>query len=311
MKGIVVKSTGSFYTVKGEDNKNVECTLKGLLRMKKYKSTNPIVVGDFVDFIFDEEQNTGVINKLLERKNFIIRKSVNLSKQTHILAANIDQAFLVVTLTLPKTPWNFIDKFLVTCEAYHIPTILVFNKVDIYDEKYEQSLAKTIAIYEKVGYKCIKTSAQENINIDELKNLMKDKVSMFAGVSGVGKSTLVNKVEAGLNLKTANISDKYLKGVHTTTFSEMHELSFGGYIIDTPGVQEFEVLDFGVEELSHFFPEMFKLLPNCQFHNCTHNHEPKCAVKEAHSKGEISDSRYRNYISILNYVKELKEKEFN
>ncbi|MDD5569882.1 MAG: ribosome small subunit-dependent GTPase A [Bacteroidales bacterium] len=310
MKGIVIKSTGNIFIVKDENNNRVECKLRGAFRLKGHKSTNPVVVGDYVDFIFDEEQNTGQITELLDRKNFIIRKSVKLSKQTHIIAANIDTAFLIVTLTLPKTPWNFIDKYLATCEAYHVPAVLVFNKIDIYDEKLNQKLQETIDIYEKIGYKCIKVSATENVNLDELKLAMKDKTSLFSGVSGAGKTTIINKIEPDLNLKTAKISGSYSKGVHTTTFSEMFELSFGGYIIDTPGLQEFEVLDFELYEITHFFPEMFKLLPECQYNNCMHVTEPNCAVKKAVKEGNVSESRYRNYINILNYVKELKEKEF-
>ncbi|MFA6925028.1 MAG: ribosome small subunit-dependent GTPase A [Bacteroidales bacterium] len=310
MRGTVVKSTGNIFIVKGENNNRIECKLRGAFRLKGHKSTNPVVVGDYVDFIFDEEQNTGQITELLDRKNFIIRKSVKLSKQTHIIAANIDTAFLLVTLTLPKTPWNFIDKYLATCEAYHIPAVLVFNKIDIYDEKLNQKLRETIDIYEKIGYKCISVSATENINLDELKLEMKNKTSLFSGVSGAGKTTIINKIEPNLNLKTSNISDSYSKGVHTTTFSEMFELSFGGYIIDTPGIQEFEVLDFELYEITHFFPEMFKLLSQCQYNNCMHVSEPNCAVKKAVEEGSVSESRYRNYINILNYVKELKEKEF-
>jgi len=298
MKGLVVKSTGSWYEIK-HANAVVTCRLKGKFRIKGIKSTNPVTVGDYVDFEMEENQDTGVIHHIYDRKNYIIRKSVNLSKQTHIIASNIDQVFLLITIDNPPTFTGFIDRFLASAEAYKIPAILVFNKVDDYNEKTTNIKNKLKEIYTKIGYQCIDVSALKNKNIDALKVLMKDKVSMFAGHSGVGKSTLANAIDSKLSLKTKEISTQHKQGQHTTTFAEMFELPFGGYIIDTPGIKGFGVVDFEPNEVTDYFPEFFALKGNCKFNNCLHTNEPKCAVKEALEKGEIAESRYKSYVQIL------------
>lgn len=299
MKGIVIKSTGSWYTVRLENGEKVEARILGKFRMSGIRTTNPVAVGDFVTTKKDDT-GTIVINGIDERKNYIIRKSINLSKRSHILAANIDQAILVVTLAQPETFTGFIDRFLVTAEAYHIPTIILFNKVDIYNKKEHEKLKDLKEVYTQIGYQCIEVSATENINIDRVKDLMNNKTSMVSGHSGVGKSTLLNCIEPDLNLKTSEISESHLQGKHTTTFAEMFELSFGGYIIDTPGVKAFGLIDFDKNELSHYFLEMRERLNDCQFNNCQHINEPKCAIKEAVAKGEIAEFRYNNYLSMYN-----------
>ncbi|GGA64461.1 putative ribosome biogenesis GTPase RsgA [Flavobacterium palustre] len=301
MTGIVYKSTGSWYTVKSDEGNFVECRIKGKFRMKGIKSTNPIAVGDRVDFELEEsnDQVTGVINTIQDRKNYIVRKSVNLSKQTHIIASNIDIVFLLVTINNPPTTTSFIDRFLVTAEAYGIEAILVFNKIDTFDEAALDEQLYLQYIYENIGYQCLRVSAQERKGLDKLMLLMKNKVSMFSGHSGVGKSTLVNAIEPGLNLKTKQISDSHSQGQHTTTFAEMFDLSFGAKIIDTPGIRGFGVVDMEKEEISDYFPEFFKLKDKCKFNNCLHKEEPKCAVKEALEKEEIAWSRYNSYLKIL------------
>ena len=298
MEGIVTKSTGSWYNVK---HKNIvyTCRLKGKFRIKGIKSTNPITVGDIVDFKLEENQDTGVIHTIHPRKNYIIRKSVNLSKQTHIIASNIDQVFLLITIDNPPTFPGFIDRFLASAEAYKIPAILIFNKMDTYNEKSTIIKDTLIAIYTKIGYKTLEVSAIKNTNISTLKNLMKDKVSMFAGHSGIGKSTLANAVDKSLNLKTKEISTQYKQGQHTTTFAEMFTLPFGGYLIDTPGIKGFGVVDFEKNEVTDYFPEFFALKGNCKFNNCLHINEPKCAIKDAVENGEIAESRYKSYAQIL------------
>lgn len=301
MTGIVYKSTGSWYTVKSDEGNFVECRIKGKFRMKGIKSTNPIAVGDRVDFELEESnaQVTGVINTIQDRKNYIVRKSVNLSKQTHIIASNIDIVFLLVTINNPPTTTSFIDRFLVTAEAYGIEAILVFNKIDTFDEAALDEQLFLQYTYEKIGYQCLRVSAQERKGLDKLIDLMKDKVSMFSGHSGVGKSTLVNAIEPTLNLKTKQISDSHSQGQHTTTFAEMFDLSFGAQIIDTPGIRGFGVVDMEKEEISGYFPEFFKLKDKCKFNNCLHKEEPKCAIKEALEKEEISWSRYNSYLKLL------------
>jgi len=298
VKGIVIKSTGSSYQVKTDD-KIITCRLRGKFRIKGIKSTNPITVGDVVGFEMEKETETGVINHIYDRKNYIIRKSVNLSKQTHIIASNIDQVFLLITLDNPTTFTGFIDRFLASAEAYKISAILLFNKIDSYDEKSLIQKDKLKEIYTKIGYQCIDISATKNINIDCLKDLMKDKVSLFAGHSGVGKSTLANAIYPELNLKTKEISLQHKLGKHTTTFAEMFELPFGGYLIDTPGIKGFGVVDFDNEEVSDYFIEFFKLKKDCKFNNCLHLNEPNCAVKEALEKNEIAASRYKSYVQII------------
>jgi len=301
MTGTVYKSTGSWYTVKTELGEVYECRIKGKFRIKGIKSTNPISVGDYVDFELESDNNevTGIIHKIYERKNYIIRKSVNLSKQTHIIASNIDQVFLLITINNPPTFTSFIDRFLATAEAYSINAILLFNKIDTYDNDMLSEVKYLEAIYRKIGYQCIEISAKSGLNIDKVKQLMKDKVSMFTGHSGVGKSTLINKIEPNLNLKIKEISTQHMQGQHTTTFAEMFDLSFRAKIIDTPGIKGFGIVEMDKEEVGDYFPEFFKLKQDCKFNNCLHVKEPKCAVKEALDKNEVAPSRYRSYMQIL------------
>jgi len=301
MTGLVYKSTGSWYIVKTPNGKTFECRIKGKLRLKGIKSTNPIAVGDFVEFELETKNNTetGVIHRILERKNYIVRKSVNLSKQTHIIASNIDQVFLLITIDNPQTFTSFIDRFLVTAEAYSIETVLLFNKIDSYDEDAILEVKYLSSIYRKIGYECISISAIKYKNIDKVKQLMKGKVSMFSGHSGVGKSTLINAIEPSLDLKTKEISLQHQQGQHTTTFAEMFDLSFDAKIIDTPGIKGFGVVDMEKEEVGDYFPEFFALKKHCKFNNCLHVHEPKCAVKDALENDEIAYSRYRSYLQIL------------
>ena len=301
MTGTVYKSTGSWYTVKSQNGISYECRIKGKFRLKGIKSTNPIAVGDHVDFELETKNDTvtGVINKIHDRKNYIVRKSVNLSKQTHVIASNIDQVFLLITIDNPPTFTTFIDRFLVTAEAYSIKTILLFNKIDTYDEDTLLEVKYLAAVYRKIGYECIGISATTGKNVDKVKSLMIDKVSMFAGHSGVGKSTLVNAIEPNLDLKTKAISTQHQQGQHTTTFAEMFDLSFGAQIIDTPGIKGFGVVDMDKEEIGDYFPEFFALKQECKFNNCLHIQEPKCAVKNALENNEIAYSRYKSYLQIL------------
>lgn len=303
-KGIVIKSTGSWYTVQTEEGKKIDCKIKGNFRLKGIKSTNPIAVGDHVEFRINESEElqtiqTGLITKIVDRKNYIIRKSPNLSKQSHIIASNIDQAFLVITINFPVTTTTFIDRFLVSAEAYRIPCHLIFNKIDRYSPEQSKQMDELIELYESIGYRCLKTSTKTKVGMDTLQSWMEGKTNVFAGHSGVGKSTLINTIEPNLNLKTREISDYHQTGKHTTTFSEMFELGFGGFIIDTPGIKGFGVLDMEKEEISHYFPEMFKLLENCQYYNCTHTHEPACEVKKYVHEGKIAESRYYSYLGLL------------
>jgi ribosome biogenesis GTPase len=301
MTGIVYKSTGSWYSVKAEDNSFYECRIKGKFRIKGIKSTNPIAVGDKVSFEIETKNDveTGVINEIHDRKNYIIRKSVNLSKQTHIIAANVDLVFLLITIDNPPTFTSFIDRFLVTAEAYSVPTVLVFNKIDSYKIEQRAEVMYLKDIYEKIGYTCIEVSATENKNVELVKEMMIDKTSMFVGHSGVGKSTLVNTIEPTLELKTREISYQHKQGQHTTTFAEMFDLSFSAKIIDTPGIKGFGVVDMEKDEVGDYFPEFFAVKNDCKFNNCMHLEEPKCAVKQALEEEEISFSRYRSYIQIL------------
>ncbi len=301
MIGTVYKSTGSWYTVKTQNGKTYECRIKGKFRLKGIKSTNPIAVGDHVDFELEskKEKETGVINRIHDRKNYIIRKSVKLAKQTHIIASNIDQVFLLITIDNPPTFTSFIDRFLATSEAYSINTILLFNKVDSYDDNELLEVKYLASVYRKIGYECIEISAKTKKNIDKVKQLMKDKVSMFAGHSGVGKSTLVNAIESGLELKTKEISAQHQQGQHTTTFAEMYDLSFEAKIIDTPGIKGFGLVDMDKEEVGDYFPEFFALKQECKFNNCLHVQEPHCAIKKALEEDEIAYSRYKSYLQIL------------
>ena len=300
MRGIVTKSTGSWYQVLDEKGIRYECRIKGKFRTHGIKTTNPIAVGDWVEFEVELGQQSAVITKLEPRKNYIIRRSVNLSKQTQIIGANLDLALLVVTLASPPTSTGFIDRFLVTAEAYSIPAGIVFNKLDLFSDEGLEILAEYVDIYESLGYPCYTVSALEKQNIEDLKQVLKDKITLVSGHSGVGKSTLINALIPGLELKTGNISDWSDKGKHTTTFAEMIDLPFGGKLIDTPGIRELGIVDIEPQELSHFFPEMRMLLNQCKFHNCRHINEPGCAVLEALEKGEIESSRYDSYLSIYN-----------
>ncbi len=301
MEGIVYKSTGSWYTVKTTSGAVYECRIKGKFRLKGIKSTNPIAVGDRVKFELEttNDTTTGIIDTIYDRKNYIIRKSVNLSKQTHIIASNIDQVFLLITINNPPTLTSFIDRFLVTTQAYSIKTVLLFNKIDVYDDDTLLEVKLLAQLYRKIGYECIGISAETGKNVDKVKAMMIDKVSMFAGHSGVGKSTLVNAIEPNLDLKTKAISLQHSQGQHTTTFAEMFELSFGAKIIDTPGIKGFGIVDMEKEEIGDYFPEFFALKQECKFNNCLHVEEPKCAVKEALEADEVAYSRYRSYVQML------------
>ena len=296
-KGVVVKSTGSWYMVRLENGILVECRIRGKFRIEGIRTTNPVAVGDVVGV---EENNDGWVITVIEpRKNYIIRKATNLSKESHIIASNVDQALLVVTVNHPVTSTVFIDRFLAGSEAYNIPAILVFNKIDLYAEEDQVMLGGLMAIYRKIGYSCVGVSALTGENIDKIRMLLKDKVTVLSGLSGVGKSSLINCIEPVLELKTAMISDAHDSGKHTTTFAEMFPLSEGGSIIDTPGIRSFGTVDMKKEEISHFFPEIFVKSSDCRFYNCTHTHEPGCAVLEAIEKDEISESRYSSYLSML------------
>ncbi|WP_375323669.1 ribosome small subunit-dependent GTPase A [Flagellimonas sp. GZD32] len=301
MNGTVYKSTGSWYTVKSDEGDFFECRIKGKFRTQNIKSTNPVAVGDHVVFQLEElgDETVGVISEIGERKNYIIRKSVKLSKQTHIIAANLDQVFLLVTLNNPPTFTAFIDRFLVTAEAYDIPVVLLFNKLDIYSEEELDEVAYLMGLYSHIGYTCIPIEAKDGKNVDKVKAMMIDKTSMFAGHSGVGKSTLVNALEPGLQLKTTEISEQHLQGQHTTTFAEMYDLSFNARIIDTPGIKGFGIVDMEQDEIGDYFPEFFELKSECKFNNCLHLDEPKCAVKDALEKDEVAWSRYRSYVQML------------
>ncbi len=298
MQGIVTKSTGSWYQVQTPEGRKLDCRIKGKFRIKGITTTNPIAVGDVVDFEMEPEQETGVITKLHERKNYIIRKSINLSKQGQVIAANLDQAFLVVTLASPRTSLGFIDRFLVTAEAYHIPAILVFNKLDLFSDEGLEVLAAYREIYENLGYQCMQVSALKGAGVDELVAGLKDKVSLFSGHSGVGKSTLINAILPELQLRTTQVSEWHDKGMHTTTFAEMFDLPSGGSIIDTPGIRELGVVDIEQAELGGMFPEIREYREGCRFKNCRHINEPGCAVLEAVENEEIAISRYDSYLSI-------------
>lgn len=296
-KGVVVRSTGSWYSVRVNKNEYYNVRIKGKFRNKGIKTTNPVAVGDNV--IFELRDNgDGIIVDILPRKNYIIRKSVNLSKQAHIIASNIEQAILVVTISNPATSFGFIDRFLITAEAYHIPVTIVFNKIDICTKENLEDLKKIKEAYTKIGYNCIEISAKNKIGISSIIKIMKDKVTLLSGHSGVGKSTLANAIDSSLNLRTANVSLSHNKGKHTTTFAEMFELKIGGFIIDTPGIKGFGLVYFNKDDLSHYFIEFRKYLQNCKFSNCQHIKEPKCAVKLALENREIEDWRYNNYKTI-------------
>lgn len=301
MTGIVYKSTGSWYTVKTTDGTFYECRIKGKFRMQGIKSTNPVAVGDHVVFEIEKigDETLGIISAIADRKNYIIRKSVNLSKQTHIIAANLDQVFLMITLNNPRTYPVFIDRFLVTAEAYQIPVTLLFNKIDTYSQEELEEVNHLMALYRQIGYECIGISAVTSENVELVKKRMLGKTSMFSGHSGVGKSTLINCIEPSLDIKTAQITDQHAQGKHTTTFAEMFDLSFDARIIDTPGIKGFGIVDMEMEEISDYFPEFFKLKSKCKFNNCLHLDEPNCGVKEALAADEIAWSRYNSYMQMV------------
>jgi ribosome biogenesis GTPase len=298
-KGLVLKSTGSWYSVKTEDGDLINCKVKGKLRILDIKSTNPVAVGDWIN-LEEIDHQTGVITDIADRKNYIVRKASNLSKESHIMAANIDQAVLVVTLAFPETSLEFIDRFLASSEAYRIPVVIVVNKTDLYQETLQNLILEMHEIYEPIGYKVIETSVVLQKNIDLLRSELTNKVSVLSGNSGVGKSSLINTIYPNFHLKIGDISDYHMKGKHTTTFAEMFELPDGGYIIDTPGIKGFGMVYMDKKEIYHFFPEIFKYASSCQFYNCLHVEEPKCAVKAAVENGQIHRSRYHSYLSILN-----------
>lgn len=298
VNGLVIKNTGSWYTVRTDKGSNVECKIKGSFRLKGIRSTNPVAVGDRVTIVRNAE-DTAFITDIEDRKNYIIRKSSNLSKQSHIIASNVDQAFLVVTVNYPQTSTTFIDRFLASAEAYRVPVVLLFNKTDILLPEDLEYQALMIHLYETVGYKCLSVSAfDENIAVT-LQPLLKDKITLFSGNSGVGKSTLLNTLMPGLNLRTAEISEAHNTGMHTTTFSEMLPLPYGGWAIDTPGIKGFGTFDMEPEEICGYFKEIFKFSKDCRFRNCTHTHEPGCAVRKAVEDHYIAESRYNSYLSML------------
>lgn len=299
MKGRILQSTGSWYIVQIADGKQMNCRIKGKFRLDGLKSTNPIAVGDWVKIRQEENLDTGIIEDILPRDNYIIRQSPRNKHRRHIIAANIDQALLIITFSKPRTSAGFIDRFLVAAESYHIPTILVFNKADIYKKKDKAKYEEAKATYEALGYTCLLVSAETGAGMDNLVTLMKDKASLIAGHSGVGKSTIINYLHPTLDLATRNISKVTGKGMHTTTFTTMYELPIGGYIIDSPGIKEYGVVHLAVEEISHYMPEMKDLLGKCQFNNCLHINEPVCAIKEALVNDEIAESRYISYLKMI------------
>jgi ribosome biogenesis GTPase len=301
MTGIIYKSTGSWYSVKNIKGIEFQCRIKGKLRLDKVQSTNPIAVGDLVEFDLENgpDSRTGIITEVFERKNYILRKSVNLSKQTQILAANIDILFLVITLKNPITTTNFIDRFLIASNAYSIDTILLFNKMDSYNKDEIAQLDKLINLYENIGYKCIKVSAIKSLNIKEIISLIKNKTIMFGGHSGTGKSSIINCIKPELKLKTGDISSQHLQGKHTTTHAELFDIDFGARIIDTPGIKGFGIINFRKNEIGDFFPEFFQNKNKCKFNNCLHIDEPNCFIKELVSMNKIDISRYKNYKQII------------
>lgn len=308
MQGLVIKNTGSWYTVKTVEGSVVECKIKGNFRLKGIRSTNPVAVGDHVEIELNS-QNTAFITAIGDRKNYIIRKSQNLSKQSHIIAANVDQAFLVVTVERPQTSTTFIDRFLATAEAYSVPVVLVFNKTDLLDDSLMRYQRMMTDLYETVGYKCVAVSAETGEGMDGLMEMLRDRITLLSGHSGVGKSTMINRLLPGVNLRTAEISDAHNTGMHTTTFSEMLPLPGGGYIIDTPGIKGFGTFNMEPEELTSYFKEIFRFSKDCRFSNCTHTHEPGCAVLKAVEDHYIAASRYQSYLSMLEDKDENKYRE--
>lgn len=312
MHGLVIRNTGYSYTVKSDAGEVFECKVKGNFRIRGIRTTNPVAIGDKVTFIPQEveadieQARQGLIVELDDRKNYIIRKSANLSKQSHILASNIDMCFLIVTIQQPETPLQFIDRFLASAEAYGVPVTIIFNKIDLIDEEWQEYMNGVENLYQTVGYPCRRISAKTGEGVQELHEELKGKITLLSGNSGVGKSTLINTLFPTLNLKTNDISDAYNTGKHTTTFSEMYEVGNGGYIIDTPGIKGFGTFDMKKEEVGHYFREIFRYSTDCRFNNCTHTHEPHCAVIEAVERHDIAESRYNSYCSMLEDEKEEK-----
>ena len=300
MKGIVVKSTGSWYIVMTDDKKLCNCRLRGQFRIHGIRTTNPVAVGDHVDFKPEGTGENGIITAIAPRANYIVRRSINLSKSAHIIASNIDRLYIVASIMLPRTSTGFIDRLLVTAEAYHIPAAVIFNKSDIYTAEAHLRCESLMKLYASLGYPTFLVSALIGTGVEELRSVLCNKVNLFAGHSGVGKSALINSIDSGLSIKTGEISSYHNKGMHTTTFAEMHPLSFGGYMIDTPGIKEFGLVHFESQEIAERFPEFRALLHNCRYNNCTHVHEPGCAVKTALDKGSINQERYHNYLGLLN-----------
>lgn len=298
MHGLIIKNTGSWYTVKTDDGRIVECKVKGNFRLKGIRSTSPVAVGDYVDIIMNPE-GTALISAIDDRKNYIIRKASNLSKQSQIIAANLDQALLIITIKQPETSTTFIDRFLAGAEAYRVPVVLVFNKTDLLNDDERRYQQQMIELYETIGYPCIEISAETGMGIDQLQTLLKQKVTLVSGNSGVGKSTLINAIIPHADQRTAEISNAHGTGMHTTTFSEMIELAEGGYLIDTPGIKGFGTFDIEREELTSYFKEIFEFSKDCKFNNCTHTHEPGCAVIQAVENHYISASRYQSYLNML------------
>ena len=303
MNATVYKSTGSWYVVKSNDGKTYNARIKGKFKIDDITSTNPLAVGDQVEIEMENEgEGSVVIDRIIDRKNYITRQSPHNKHQHHIIASNLDQSLLFATLKDPKTSQGFMDRFLITSEAYHIPSIIVINKADLHKKKEEQKLNELKIIYEAIGYKVMAMSIEKNIGVEEVKKLLQDKVTLLSGHSGVGKSSFINIIFPELKLKTQDVSGWSGKGLHTTTFAEMFDLPFGGKVIDTPGLREFALMDISKQELSHYFPEMIALVNDCQFNNCMHINEPDCAVKEAVNSGVISTDRYVSYLTILESI---------
>ena len=313
MHGLVIRNTGYSYTVKSDAGEVFDCKVKGNFRIRGIRTTNPVAIGDGVTFIPQEvegdieQARQGLITELDDRKNYIIRKSTNLSKQSHIIAANVDMCFLIVTIQQPETPLQFIDRFLASAEAYSVPVTIIFNKIDLIDEEWREYLDGVVNLYETIGYPCRKISATTGEGVEALRDELKGRITLLSGNSGVGKSTLINTLFPHLNLRTSEISDAYDTGKHTTTFSEMYEIVGGlGYIIDTPGIKGFGTFNMKREEVGHYFKEIFQFSADCRFNNCTHTHEPHCAVREAVERHDIAESRYNSYLSMLEDEKENK-----